>query len=341
MKGIDISVYQGIAIDFKKVKETGIEIVYIKSTEGLTYNSSTFKLQYAQAAAQGLKIGVYHYLRANDPILEAKHFINATEGLSVDCKYVIDIEQMDGQTVAKVSNNVRKFADYMISKGKEVAIYTGDYFYRDNLNSTVKDIPLWVAHYGVDKPFAKTYVGFQYSSTGNVNGVNGNVDVNIFNDGILIKGNSNNVTLLGKIPSNTINETIKYGIVTASMLNVRSGSDIDLTIIGQLKKGEKVRLGNKVDDWYNVYFGDYGGWVSAKYINDGTKVVMDTVKVASKTSGIVTASVLNVRAQANASSAIVGKLKKGATVKIGLIDNGWASIYFGAHGGWVSMDFIK
>ena len=34
MKGIDISIYQGIKIDFKKVKEAGIEIVYIRATEG-------------------------------------------------------------------------------------------------------------------------------------------------------------------------------------------------------------------------------------------------------------------------------------------------------------------
>ena len=217
MKGIDISIYQDIKINFKRVKEAGIEIVYIKATEkGSTYKSAPFKLQYEQAEAQGLKIGFYHYLRGNDPILEAKHFLKVTYGLSVDCKYAIDIERMDGQTVSKVSDNVRKFADYMISKGKEVAIYTGDYFYRDNLNDTVKDIPLWVDHYGVDKPLAKTYVGFQYSRTGSVYGVNGNVDVNIFNEGILIKGNSNKVNHLGKIPSNTIKETIKYGIVTAT-----------------------------------------------------------------------------------------------------------------------------
>ena len=75
---------------------------------------------------------------------------------------------------------------------------------------------------------------------------------------------------------------------------MRSGSDIDFTVIGQLKKGEKIRLGNKVDDWYNVYFGDHGGWVYARYINDGTKVIKAQVKVAPKTSGIVTANVLNV-----------------------------------------------
>ena len=68
-----------------------------------------------------------------------------------------------------------------------------------------------------------------------------------------------------------------------------------------------------------MYFGEHGGWVSARYINDGTKVIKAQIKAVPKTSGIVTANVLNVRSQANVSSAIVGKLKKGDIVKIGLI----------------------
>ena len=198
MKGIDISSYQGTIIDFKKVKDNGVEIVYIKATEGITFDSPGFGLQYAQARAAGLKIGFYHYMRANDPIEEAKHFITATNGLSVQCKYVIDIEQMDGQTVAKVSENVRKFADYMISQGKEVAIYTGDSFYANNLNSIVKNIPIWIAHYGVIRPNIDNYVGFQYSSKGSIDGILGNVDLNIFEDGIFIKDITNNVILASK-----------------------------------------------------------------------------------------------------------------------------------------------
>ena len=198
MKGIDISSYQGVIIDFKKVKDSGVEVVYIKATEGVTFDSPGFGLQYAQARATGLKIGFYHYMRANDPIAEAKHFIKATEGMSVDCKYAIDIEQMEGQTVAKVSENVRKFADYMISQDKEVCIYTGDSFYANNLNSIVKNIPIWIAHYGVIRPNIDNYVGFQYSSKGSIDGILGNVDLNIFKDGIFIKDITNNVILASK-----------------------------------------------------------------------------------------------------------------------------------------------
>jgi GH25 family lysozyme M1 (1,4-beta-N-acetylmuramidase) len=185
MKGIDVSSNQG-TIDFAKVKASGIEIVYIKATEGIAYTDSTLKAFYNNAKAARLKVGFYHFLRANDPSTEAKHFLSATAGLIPDCKYVIDVELALGQTVATLSNNVRKFADYLISQGKKVALYTGDYFYRDNLNSTVKDLPLWVANYGTTT-IARTHVGWQYSETGSVNGISSKVDLDTFDNGILIE----------------------------------------------------------------------------------------------------------------------------------------------------------
>ena len=185
MKGIDIASYQH-NVNFQKVKNSGIEIVYIKATEGITYINPLITLQYGGAKAAGLKIGFYHYLRANNPISEAKHFLSVIEGISSDCKYAIDVEETLGQTITQISSNVRLFANYLILKGKEVCIYTGDYFYSNSLDNTVKKIPLWVAHYGVSKPDAINYIGFQYSDSGNVDGINGLVDLDKFSSDIFI-----------------------------------------------------------------------------------------------------------------------------------------------------------
>ncbi|WP_195926834.1 SH3 domain-containing protein [Sarcina ventriculi] len=57
-----------------------------------------------------------------------------------------------------------------------------------------------------------------------------------------------------------------YGIVTASVLNVRYKASLDGNIIGTLKKGDKVKLAIKVGDWLNIYYGEHGGFVSSKYI---------------------------------------------------------------------------
>ena len=153
MRGIDISSYQQ-NVDFKKVKNSGIEIVYIKATEGITYKNPLLESQHSGAMAVGLKVGFYHYLRANDPISEAKHFLSIINGLTANCKYAIDVEVALGQTITKISSNVRLFANYLISNSKEVCIYTGDNFYANNLDSSVKNLPLWVAHYGVANPDA-------------------------------------------------------------------------------------------------------------------------------------------------------------------------------------------
>ncbi|MCB2358599.1 GH25 family lysozyme [Clostridium estertheticum] len=185
MKGIDISSYQP-NVDFEKVKNSGIEIVYIKATEGITYTNPLLKSQYAGAKAAGLKIGFYHYLRANDPILEAKFFLSVIKGLSSDCKHAIDVEVSLGQTITKTSSNIMQFANYLISTNNEVCIYTGDYFYANNLNSSVKNIPLWVAHYGVAKPDAANYIGFQYSESGKIDGINGSVDLDEFSSSIFV-----------------------------------------------------------------------------------------------------------------------------------------------------------
>lgn len=77
-KGIDVSHWQG-DINYTKVKDAGIEIVYIKATEGQNTVDPYFSSNYEKAKAAGLKIGLYHFVRAistDAAILEAKHFVN-------------------------------------------------------------------------------------------------------------------------------------------------------------------------------------------------------------------------------------------------------------------------
>lgn len=203
MKGIDISSYQGV-INFQAVKDSGVEIVYLKATEGRTYQDPNFKNYYNQLKAIGLKCGVYHFLRANSPITsEVDNFLNVVNGLQMDCIDIIDVEITLGQTTEQISSNVRQFADCLISKGRKVGIYTGDNFYANNLNNTVKDLPIWIAHYGVDKPNISNWVGFQYTSSGQVNGINGSVDIDEFTEGILI-----NDSLLQSISQSIPQETL-------------------------------------------------------------------------------------------------------------------------------------
>lgn len=58
----------------------------------------------------------------------------------------------------------------------------------------------------------------------------------------------------------------KYGIVTASVLNVRTRANVNSSILGTLNKNEKVKIDNKVGNWYSIFYGDHGGFVSTSYI---------------------------------------------------------------------------
>lgn len=62
-QGIDVSRWQG-DINFSFVKKSGIEIVYIKSSEGRSYIDPYFEKNYFEAKANGLKVGFYHYVTA-------------------------------------------------------------------------------------------------------------------------------------------------------------------------------------------------------------------------------------------------------------------------------------
>jgi len=201
LKGIDISNYQA-GIDLATLKTQGYEVVYIKATEGLTFNDKSMMAHYNNALKQGFKIGFYHYLRANDPVLEAKHFLSVINGLHSDCLYGIDAEQQSEAT--GISARTRAFADYLISQGKQPCLYTGLNFYNTEILPICKDIPLWVANYCLTRPLIKS-VGWQCSQ-------DGNLDQDIFDDGILLNKPTN--VVLTSQPASTkpklvANETIR------------------------------------------------------------------------------------------------------------------------------------
>ena len=75
-QGIDVSSWQG-SINYAEVKNSGIDIVYIKASEGKSLTDSYFKTNYNNAKANGLKVGFYHFIRATtteDAIAEARIF---------------------------------------------------------------------------------------------------------------------------------------------------------------------------------------------------------------------------------------------------------------------------
>ena len=196
--GIDVSKYQGY-IDYAKVKASGIQVVYIKASEGTTIIDPYFKTNYDNAKSQGLKIGFYHFVRARneeEAVKEATFFHSVIAGTSPDCRLAMDFEVFDGLGSQKINQISFAFLQKLeeLTK-KECVVYSDEYNARTIFSRELaKAYPLWIAEYGVSVPTStgnwEEWIGFQYSDKGRIDGINGNVDLDKFRDDIFLSDNN-------------------------------------------------------------------------------------------------------------------------------------------------------
>lgn len=196
-QGIDVSSWQG-NIDFSKVKNSGIDIVYIKSSEGNSYIDPYFESNYQKAKENGLKVGFYHYVTART-VEQAKNqanfFSKVISNKQPDCKLAMDFESFGNLSINQINEISKAFLETLQSvTNKEVLIYSNSYSARTIFSNELSIYPLWVANYGVSQPGGNnkwsTWVGWQYTSTGRVNGISGNVDRDKFTDGVFLSDTS-------------------------------------------------------------------------------------------------------------------------------------------------------
>lgn len=184
--GIDVSRHQG-TIDWTKVKKAGIDFVMIRAGYGMYSDQvdANFKTNIAGAQKAGIECGVYWYSYAvstSEALKEAQVCYNAIKGYKLSYPVAFDIED-DSQThltMTQISNITKVFCDYLESKKYYVSVYSYASLLNTKMNSSVlSSYDIWVAHTGVSKPnFSGNYGMWQYSHTGKVNGISGNVDLN-------------------------------------------------------------------------------------------------------------------------------------------------------------------
>lgn len=196
--GIDVSKYQGY-IDYAKVKASGIQVVYIKASEGTTIIDPYFRTNYENAKAQGLKIGFYHFVRAKneeEAVREAIFFHSVISGTSPDCRLAMDFEIFDGLGAQRINQISFAFLQKLEElTQKECVVYSDEYNARTIFSRELANAyPLWIAEYGVSVPTSTgnwdEWIGFQYSDKGRIDGINGNVDLDKFRDGIFLSDNN-------------------------------------------------------------------------------------------------------------------------------------------------------
>ena len=203
--GIDVSYFNG-QIDWAKVKAQGIDFAIIRVAgrtwgSGILFEDSNSYKQMEnggeylqQAKAAGLKVGVYVYssaINANEAVEEASLALNILNGTSLDLPVYIDMEysgdypngRADKLSAQQRFEIVEAFCTTVKNGGYTPGVYAGQYYFESGaLNfSQVSKYNVWLASYTKDQklPGFSGYNMWQFTSAGTVNGISGNVDLNV------------------------------------------------------------------------------------------------------------------------------------------------------------------
>ena len=183
--GIDVSRYQG-KVDWKKVISQDIDFVFLKATEGQTLVDSQFQSNWSQLADLKIRKGAYHFFRPTvSSIEQAKNFTNTVKMESGDLPPVLDIELMDGVSKSALVNSLKSWINIIESHYQvKPIIYTNQKFYNKNLEGHFDDYPLWIARYNnYQEPNingSNEWLFWQYGNKGKIDGIEGDVDFNVF-----------------------------------------------------------------------------------------------------------------------------------------------------------------
>jgi len=187
---MDVARYQG-AIDFKKVYSAGVHFVYMKATEGKDYLDPNFKQNWAKAKASGMAHGAYHFMTWCSTAAElAKWFVKNVPADQSALPPVLDLEWNHDSSCkrkwdkADVLEKIRVMLAVMEKHtGKLPIIYTDMTFHRDILAGEHFDNAFWLrstAAEPAERYSGRQWMMWQWTQTGVLNGVVGEVDRNVF-----------------------------------------------------------------------------------------------------------------------------------------------------------------
>lgn len=269
IKGIDV--YQGDGpIDWAKVKADGVKFAFIKATEGTNYKYvDYFRNQAPRALGNGIDVGAYHYAKFStvpEAICEAKYFVSVIKDFKLTYPAVLDLEEnKQGVCKKQLTDAAIAFLEYLENAGYFAMLYTYDSFLDDQLEGCrLTSYAMWIARYG-KQPKNHTDI-WQWSETGKVNGITGDVDMNIsYRDFAAeiaaMKKSRISADMKSAVPAYI--GTVKVNI-SDGYLNVRDKPDISGNVVGKLYANDttEYKAYEKRWGWYNVGL----GWVSENYI---------------------------------------------------------------------------
>ena len=162
LKGIDISSFQNPDVMLKGC----VEFVMIKASEGVGYKDEGLDKNYnfMKEHTDISHYGFYHYARpdlGNSPEAEAASFLSYVGHHSGKCLYALDWE---GKALSYPMDWCIKWLDYVYTHSKQIPLL---YASASTLDGYMGRYPIWVAHWGVDKPaVSRPWAMWQYTDNG-------------------------------------------------------------------------------------------------------------------------------------------------------------------------------
>ena len=265
-KGIDVSEFQG-KIDWEKVKNDGIEFAILRCGYGMDFSNQD-DVEYERNANEcerlGIPYGVYLMSYANTvekARSEAKHVLRLIEGRKISLGVWHDIE--DNRTSGAINketltNIINTFCNTIKNAGYKVGVYANLNWLENKIEKTIKDnYDIWVAQYYSKCEYEGKYIMWQHTSSGKVNGISTNVDMNILYEDLPVINNNNNNN------PKTNNSEIVKSLQKALNKDYNCGLDVD-GIIGPLTT--KAVNNNMVR---NFTVGEFAKWVQERLIAKG------------------------------------------------------------------------
>ena len=188
MKGIDLSCWQE-KVNYLELKAQGIEFAIIRCGYGknISQKDSKFEDHYAGLKYAGIKIGAYLYSYANTiegAKAEAKNCLEFIKNKKFDLPIFYDLEDAKTTGIASkktITEMAKVFCEEIIKEGYQAGVYANLNWFTNKIN--VKELEkyhIWLAQWGVEKHTANFKVDiWQYTSKGEIKGINGNVDLDI------------------------------------------------------------------------------------------------------------------------------------------------------------------
>ncbi len=177
VSGIDVSQYQG-DINWTAVAASGVKFAMVR-VGNVKYGLDTkFAQNVVAANAAGIRVGVYVYsyaLTDAEAAADAQLAISAMQNLPISFPVAIDIEDSSQKvlTAAQLQSIANTFCSMVYAAGYQPMVYSYKNWFTDRMGITAWDH--WIANYSSSMGIAGTM--WQYTSSGAVSGISGNVDM--------------------------------------------------------------------------------------------------------------------------------------------------------------------